>query len=230
MPRIALLLLSAACAALLAQTPAPRALQTTAGGGIQATGTATISVNPDQAQLTAGVITNAATAQDAAQQNASATTAVIGALKQVLGASGAIQTIGYSLNPRYTNSQTPVVIGYTASNTVQVTSNDLSLVGRLIDAANLAGANSVGGLSFGLQNADPVLQQALTQAAKQALAHANAIATGLGAKTGAVISAQEGSAVTPYAIAGVAATPTPIQTGTVGVSATVTVTVQLIAQ
>jgi uncharacterized protein YggE len=72
------------------------------------------------------------------------------------------------------------------------------------------------------------LQQALAAAAKQALANAGAIASGLGGKTGAVISAQQSSAYTPVvALVGTAAPTTQVQTGPVSVSATVTVTVQL---
>jgi uncharacterized protein YggE len=113
-----------------------------------------------------------------------------------------------------------------------VTTTDLSIIGRLIDTANQAGANSVGNLSFSLQNPEPVMEQALGLAAKQAQAHANAIAAGLGAKTGVVISAQEGATATPIMVsgvlAGVTAVPTPIQTGTVSVTASVTISVQLI--
>ena len=206
-------------------------LAQTSQGAIQATGSATISVNPDQAQLSVGVVTQSTTAQDAGQQNATLTTTVLNALKGVLGTAGTIQTIGYSVSPRYstTQGQTSVIIGYTASNTVEVTTYDLSLIGQLIDTATQAGANSVGNLSFGLQNPEPVTEQALGQAAKQAQAHANAIAGGLGAKTGIVLSAQEGSSVTPVVMPGVAATSsTPIQTGTVSVSASVTISVQLI--
>jgi uncharacterized protein YggE len=85
-------------------------------------------------------------------------------------------------------------------------------------------------LNFGLQNPEPYEEQALGQAAKQAQAHANAIAAGLGAKTGVVLSAQEGAMVTPLAVSGVSTTaiPTPIQTGKVTVSAYVTISVQLI--
>jgi len=158
---------------------------------------------------------------------------VLNALKGVLGTAGTIQTISYTVSPRYstTAGQTSTIIGYTASNTVQVTTTDLSLIGRLIDTANQAGANSVGNLSFSLQNPEPVMEQALGQAAKQAQSHANAIAAGLGAKTGVVISAQEGSSVTPILVGGVAgitALPTPIQTGTVSVTANVTISVRLI--
>jgi uncharacterized protein YggE len=198
---------------------------------IQAIGSATIPVNPDQAKLAVGVVTQGATAQDAGQQNATLTTTVLNALKGVLGTAGSIQTISYSISPRYstTQGQPSVIIGYTASNTVEVTTTDLSIIGRLIDTANQAGANSVGNLSFGLQNPEPYKEQALGQAAKEAQAHATAIAAGLGAKTGVVIAAQEGSSVTPILASGaLAATSTPILTGTVSVSANVTISVQLI--
>ncbi len=208
--------------ALQAQLPA---------NSVQATGTATLSANPDQAQLTIGVVTDGTSAQDAAQRNATLTTAVQNALKAVLGSTGTIQTISYSVNPRYssTPNQAPVIIGYTASNTVQVTTSDLSLVGPLIDAGNQAGANNVGGLQFSLRDPDPLRQQALGQAAKQAHAHADAIAGGLGAKTGAVIAAVEGSSQPlPIGVgAASGSTPTPVLSGQVNVTATVTLTVQL---
>jgi uncharacterized protein YggE len=196
---------------------------------IQATGNATLAVNPDQATLDIGVVTSAATAQDSAQQNATQTTAVLTAVKGVLGSSGTVQTLYYSVMPRYTpNSST--INGYTTNNTLRATTTDLSILGKLIDAANGAGANTVGNLGFGLQDSDPSVQLALTAATKQATAHANAIAAGLGGKAGAVISAQEGSSYTPIFAgqgAGATAASTPVQTGTVNVYATVTLVVQL---
>jgi len=195
---------------------------------VQANGTATITAKPDQAQLDVGVVTNGATAQDAAQQNANLTTSVQAALSKVLGAAGTLQTVSYSVTPRYSSApnQTPAIIGYTASNTVRVTTTDLTQIGLLIDAANQAGANNVGNLSFGLQNPEPLVEQALTQATKQATAHAAAIAAGLGGKVGAVLSAQEGSSYAPVVVGGPSATSavvTPVQTGTVTVYATVTI-------
>jgi uncharacterized protein YggE len=220
---------------LLAASAALLSSQTTSPGTVQATGIVTNSVNPDQAQLDVSVITQGSTAQQASQQNAAQTTTVLNALKQTLGVSGTVQTINYSVYPRYSNSpgQNDVVVGYTASNTVLVTTNNLNLAGPLIDTANQAGASTVSNLTFGLQNPEPYKQQALSAAAKQAQAHATAIAAGLGAKTGAIVSAQEAAATSIYPVlaAGSAAssgTPTPVQTGTVSVSATVTITVQLL--
>jgi len=198
--------------------------QTTAT--IQAQGTATLMATPDQAQITVSVITSGPTAQAAAQANATTSTAVQNALK-ALNPAPMIQTVGYSVYPQYTGAQ--ILTGYTASNSIQVTTFDLSTIGNLIDTANQAGANGVSGISFGLQNPDPVKQQALTAAAKQARAHADAIAAGLGGKSGAVVSAVEGSTYTPVyaggALAGTAV-PTPVQTGQVSVTANVTITFQ----
>src|ERR1035438_5911348 len=166
-----LLLLVLSCPAMAAQTAVP---------SVQANGSATLTAKPDQAQLDVGVVTNGTTAQDASQQNANLSNTVQAALSGVLGAAGTLQTVSYYVTPRYSNApnQSSVIIGYTASNTVRVTTLDLSKIGLLIDAANQAGANSVGGLSFGLQNPEPLVEQALTQATKQATAHAVAIAAG----------------------------------------------------
>ena len=112
--------------------------QTASPGTIQATGTVTLSVNPDQAQLDVSVITQSTTAQQAAQQNAAQTNTVINALKQVLGASGTVQTINYSIYPNNTG-QGNVVTGYTASNTVRVTTSDLTQPGPIIDTAQPGG-------------------------------------------------------------------------------------------
>ena len=171
-------------------------------------------------------------AQEASQKNASLSDTVQAALSKVLGSAGTLQTVSYYVTPRYstTPNQPSVIIGYTAGNTVRVTTTDLSQIGLLIDAANQAGANSVGGLSFGLQNPEPLVEQALTLATKQATAHAAAIAAGLGSKLGSVMSAQEGSSYAPIAVGAVGAggaVTTPVQTGTVTVYATVTIQVGL---
>jgi uncharacterized protein YggE len=201
--------------------------QTTAAS-VTASGTATIYVQPDQAQLTVSVTTQGSTATAAGQQNANITVMVTKAITGVLGSSGSIQTLSYSVYPQYgTGGQSSTITGYSATNTFQVTMTDLTLIGGVIDAANQAGATGVGNLTLGLQNPAPALQQALTAASKLALADAGAIASGLGRTTGAVISAQQSSAITPLVALVSSAASTPVQTGPVSVSATVTVTVQL---
>jgi uncharacterized protein len=208
------------CAALVAQTATP---------SVQASGAASIYVQPDQAQLTVSVATQGATAQAAGQQNANLTVLVTKAVTSVLGSSGSIQTVAYSVNPQYgAGTQPPAVVGYMATNSFQVTITDLTLIGSVIDSANQAGATSVGSLTLGLQNPSPSLQQALTAASKQALANAAAIASGLGGKTGPVISAQQSTAIAAVGtLSALVTATTPVQPGPVSVTAMVIVTAQL---
>ncbi|HTX37618.1 MAG TPA: SIMPL domain-containing protein [Bryobacteraceae bacterium] len=70
-------------------------------GTIQSTGTAIVSATPDQAQFTVSVVTDGTTAQQAGTQNATQTAALIAALQAALGSNGNVQTIGYSISPRY---------------------------------------------------------------------------------------------------------------------------------
>lgn len=214
-----ILLGAIACAAVLSA-------QTLPVSTIQAQGSATISVKPDQAQLIVSVSTDAATASDASQKNATIANQVLAALNQMVDGNGTVQTIGYAINARYSNGANPSVVGYTAVNTIQITTGDLSHLGNLIDTAVNNGATNIGALSFGLQDPEPQKQQALTAATKQALAHAAAIAAGTGRSVGPVVSAVEGGSATPVVLTGVVSA-TPIQTGYATVSASVTVTVQL---
>jgi uncharacterized protein YggE len=198
---------------------------------VQATGTGSVAVQPDQAKVVFSVITQATTAQDASGQNANLTTNVLNQLKGLLGANADIRTVGYSLTANYTypQGQPPVLQGYTASNSIQATVADLSIVGKTIDTGIAAGANQVSSLQFGLKDDSLAKAQALKAATADAKANADAMASGVSMHTGAVQVIQQGVNVTPVTttLAGTAASTTPIQTGTVQVTATVTIQVLL---
>ena len=211
---------------LIAQAQAPPPF-------VRSFGSATVPIKPDKATIQFSVVTTALTAQDAANQNANQVTAVLSALNTVLGPNANIQTLSYSLTPNYNfpQNQPPFLTGYTASNTVQVTVTDLSIIGKVIDTGVQAGANRVQGLQFGLQDDQPSRQQALKMATAQAKAHADAMASGFGLHTGAALAIQEGSTSSPGPILLGAATPgatTPIETGVVNVQASVTLEVALV--
>jgi uncharacterized protein YggE len=201
---------------------------------VRAVGTTTVSVKPDQVQVDVGVVTAAPTAQDAAAQNAARADALIAAVRKVLGSSGDIQTINYSVTPNYKqpmpgSTEPPVLTGFTVSNTLEATTSDLGSIGPIIDAATQAGANSVQGLRFGVKNDEPVRAQALSAASREARAHAEAIASGLSMRLGAVVSAQEGvQTVFPVQTTAGAAMSTPIVPGLVQVSASVTADFELL--
>jgi uncharacterized protein YggE len=214
----------------MAQTVVDR----TAHPFIRTTGGARVAAKPDQAKLSIGVVSQASTAQRAAADNATQTAAVIAALRRSLGPGAEIQTSGYSLNPNYdspTTGSAPTIRGYTASNTVEITTHELENLGKLIDVGAQAGANSVRDLQFALQNEQAVHAQALREATRQARARADAIAAALGLKVVGVLSAEEGEpqVIRPVRAVTMAApsATTPIEAGEIEVQATVTLTVQV---
>jgi uncharacterized protein len=209
------------------QTPSPPA-------SITAVGDATVSVTPDLARVDVGVVTQATTAQDATVANATQAAAIISALQGVLGANANVKTISYSLSPVYSNpspGQPSTIVGYMVTNIVEVTLVDLAQIGKVIDIAIQSGANRVQGISFNLQNRDPVIAQALKAAAARARTQTDAIATGLNVHTGAVLRAVEGVNIANPQLAGVYTTApqtTPIETGLVVVQASVTLEVAIV--
>jgi uncharacterized protein len=200
---------------------------------VRALGEAMVAVKPDLAKVDIGVVTQGPTAQDASTQNATRLTAVLAALQAALGLMGEIRTVSYTLTPNYNyppGGGAPTLLGYTATNIVEVTSTDLANIGKVIDAATQAGASTVQSLQFTLKDDQPARGQALKLATQQAKAHADAIAAGVGGRTGAVLAGEEGGSVniTPVGVVAAAAPTTPIQPGPVSVRANVTLEVELI--
>ena len=148
---------------------------------IQAVGTASVSAQPDRIKVDIGVTTMANTAQEASNENATTMSAVQNQIRQVLGPGADIQTIGYSITPnyKYTQGAPPVLMGYTATHTVEVTTGDKDSIVKVIDSVGQSGATSITGLRFAISNDEPLREQALAAASKQALSHAQAIAKGL---------------------------------------------------
>ena len=202
-------------------------------GRVQATAEAVVTAPPDRARINIGVVTQAASAEAAAAANARQVDAVMAQLRKLLGPGGEIRTINYNVQPNYRYPREggpPSITGYTASNTVQVTTNDLQGVGKLIDAATQSGANTIQSLEFLLKNDRAVRAQALREAALQARANAEAMAGALGLKVTRVLEVREGEAQPPRPLmarmqtAELAATATPITPGQLEVRAVVTVT------
>ena len=201
---------------------------------VRANGEGIVSVRPDLVKVTVSVSNGAATAQEAAEANAADTTKVMAALRQALGATAEIRTLGYSLGQRY-NSNTRQYDGYTATNSIEATISDISLAGRAIDTAASSGVSgvSIGGVRFTLKDSNPSRMQALRMATMQARQNAEAIASGLGKTVGQVMIAETGSSVsvTPVDVrlgAGAgAAAPTPVEAGNVDIRATVAIEAEM---
>jgi uncharacterized protein YggE len=205
-----------------------------ARGSVQATGTASVSVTPDQAQINVSAVTTAPTAQDAANQNATVATNILQQLTQALGSSGTVKTVYYSVTPNYNfprDGSPAVLTGYTVTNSMQATLNDLSITGKIIDTATQAGATRIDSLSFTLKDDTDAKSQALKAAVVKAKSKADAMAASLGLKTGPVTVIQESGAVIVNdlrtgAPTGVG-TSTPVAVGPLTVTGNVTISVEM---
>ncbi len=229
MPRL-FLCLFVLLASLLAAQDSPRP------HFVRASGEAIISAKPDRAEVTIAVSTRAPTAQAASTQNASESLRVLSSIKQALGSGGQVKTSGYSLAPQfdYSNGHAPRLTGYEASNSVIVTVDELSLLGKVIDAATASGANNVNGISFTLRDSSAVREQALAEAAIRARANAEALAKALQVQVIGLLEAEptETPVIRPLAKSFRAApmamqAATPIEAGDLDIRATVTVTLQV---
>jgi uncharacterized protein YggE len=222
--------------------PLPAEAQQTAApqlSSIRVTGDARVTTKPDRVQIDIGVTTRALQAQEAAAQNAHQTDAVLGSLRKAAGAAAVLKTVSYSLSPTYKyhpNGEEPTLTGYTAANVVQVTLDDLARIGAVIDAATQAGANQVQGIQFTLRDQDAVRAEALRQAAVSARAKADVLAAALQLKILRVLNVEENSPrVLPVRTfmggarmsAAAAAAPTPVESGTLDVTADVMLTVEV---
>jgi uncharacterized protein YggE len=118
-----------------------------AASRVTVTGEANLKAQPDAAVIVLSVVTQN---PEALKENARKSDAVIHAVQDSAGTNAEIKTSDYSLQPQYDYryNKLPKIIGYDARNTVSVTMSDLNGVGKVIDAASRAGANSVESVSF----------------------------------------------------------------------------------
>jgi uncharacterized protein len=233
------LVAAALCGAALVALVPPRAAAQEAHQpppSIQVTGEAAVTVQPDRAQIEIGVVTQAGKSEAAASQNAQRLEKVLADLRAAVGPQGKVQTVGYSLRPDYRypgQGGEPTISGYTATNVVQVTLDDLTRVARAIDAATASGANRIQSLRFELKDEAPVLAQALREAAVRARAKADALAAALNLQIVRVLSVSEaGGSPVPmrdvmFARAEAAPAPTPIEPGSVEIRASVNLVVEV---
>lgn len=188
---------------------------------ISVSGTGVVSMVPDIGWFTASVVTQAATAAQAVQQNNDAMSKVVSALRQAGIAEKDIKTVEFSLNPTYQDlrdpTRPPMIVGYSMRQSVRVTVNDVTLLGKMLDLAISNGANAMSGIYFGLSDAKAKQAQseALDLAVKDANTKAEAIAKAAGVTLIGPISINFGSSYQPVGVslARTEAAEAPIMTG-----------------
>jgi len=192
---------------------------------VTTTGHGVVVAVPDEATITAGVHTQAASASAALDQNSKLMNAVLAALKNAGG--DHLKTQQVSLSPQL-NEQGQVT-AYTADNTVSAKTK-IAGAGSLIDAAVAAGANTVSGPTLDVAGRDALYRQALKKAVDDARAKAEALAEAGGFGVGQVSTVTEQSAGSPVPVfdaVSAKSSGTPVEPGTQDVAADVSVTFRI---
>jgi len=216
--------------------PAASAQDTAPTYVLTVSGQATVNAVPDEAVITAGVVTNAKTAQDAAEANAEVMNRVVAAVRREGVSDDHIRTSGYNLTPVYNyddKTNPPPVVGFQASNNLSITVDDVSKAGAVLDAAIAAGATNAGGISFTIKDPEPLIQAALKQAVENARARADVLAKAAGVSIVGVRSIDSAintpGPVPIYSVSAGAAlkSPTPVIPGENTVTVNVTVVYEI---
>jgi uncharacterized protein len=200
---------------------------------ITVTGEGVVEATPDVATLMIGVTTQGTTAAEALSANSAALDGVLARLKAAGIEARDLQTSNLSLNPNWTgyDSSTPTISGYIATNMLTVRVRALASLGEVLDAAVADGANTLNGLTFGLADPAPALNEARQEAVADARAKAELLAEAAGVKLGKVVSIGEmgvSSGPMPMFKADEAVSAVPVAAGELGMTASVTVQYQLV--
>lgn len=160
---------------------------------ITVTGTGEVRAEPNYALIRVGVQTQAETAQAALEQNNQQVQALLDVLEAAGVAAGDIQTQVVQLQPQYRQPSPELVpanggiVGYIASNIVEVTVRDLDGLGQLLDASVQAGGNVIENIRFEVSDPEELLQQARIAALENARLKAEQLASAAGAGLGEVL-------------------------------------------
>jgi uncharacterized protein len=227
---IAMMLLPAA--AMAQQEPERRTL------AVNATGT--IEREPEQGVVTFAVESEAATARAAADANATRMTELVAALRAAGIADRHIRTLSYELRPEYTRAERatepPRITSYRAINMVQVTVDTVARIGAVIDAAIGSGANRVANIAFRLRDYRAAHLEAVALAMRNARREAEVVAEAAGERLGPAVTINTGGYAPPPPPMPVGrammdmeqAASTPVEGGTLSVTAHVSVVYQLV--
>jgi len=217
--------LLASTALLLAAGPA---LAEEVNPTLSLSASADVQVAPDYATVQSGVVTRAATAQQAVQDNARAMTAVFDALRRAGISGNDVQTSQLSVSPVYSDRREPetndlTIIGYETRNTVSAKVRDTARVGNVIDAMVTAGANNIQNVSFGAEDTSAAMDQARREAIASLLARANLFADAAGFELCGITRMSEDFArpAQPMMMARMESASTPVAAGQLSITASI---------
>lgn len=178
---------------------------------------------PDEASITVGTQAKAATATEAVAANKTKTEKLLAAIRSAGIRERDIQTQGVQLQPDYRWDQEPggrgrqTLVGYIASNSVQIKTRNIDRLTTLLDTLTTAGADTVYGPNFGISDPAPLRREARVRAMARGEAEASEYARNNGYSRVRLLSVEEGTSyrgteviVSGSRISPVAAPPPPL--------------------
>jgi hypothetical protein len=203
-----------------------------ATGTIVVSGTGRVAVEPDIAELRLGVAIARPTVEAARAAAADAMNAILTTVLAAGVERRDVRTTLLAVQPRYDyrDGKAPVLTGYDLNNVVEVSVRDLSTLGAVIDGALTAGATSLDGLVFRVDDPRPAEREARIAAVAEARTRANVLAEAAGVAIKEVAGIVEGGPPPTWPqpkaarMAMAADAGTPVESGTTEISVSVTVT------
>jgi uncharacterized protein YggE len=184
------------------------------------TGSGSVTVPPDYAEIASGVTTQAKTAKEASDANAKVMAALNAALKSDGIAADDIQTLRFSVSPVYGPPQQnapPKLVGFSVANELGIKVHQIGKVGEILDSLIQAGATDSGSVQFLHSHTSQVLDRARQAAFADARRKAELYANSAGLKLGdAAWITEEPAYAPPLPMAGrayAAAATVPISAG-----------------
>lgn len=153
---------------------------------------------PDEASMTVGTQAKASTATEAVAANKTKTEKLLAAIRAAGIRERDIQTQGIRLQPDYRWDNEPsgrghqTLIGYIASNSVQIKTRNIDKLTSLLDALTMAGADTVYGPNFAIADPAPLRREARIRAMARGQAEALEYARNDGYSSVRLLSVEEG--------------------------------------
>lgn len=162
---------------------------------LRMTGTGIVTVVPDEASVSLGVVTIAETASEALEANSPAVAKIIDMLKASGVASEDVGTERFDVSPRYDRQRdgaAPEITGYQVTNMVRARISKLEDLGTILDKAIKAGATSIGGVQMSFGDREGALDEARVLAVGDATRKAQLVAEAAGVTLGPILLISEG--------------------------------------
>lgn len=154
---------------------------------------------PDEASITVGTLAKATTATQAVAANKTKTEKLLSAIRAAGIRERDIQTQGIQLQPDYRWDNEPggrghqTLVGYIASNSVQIKTRDIDKLTSLLDSLTTAGADTVYGPNFGISDPAPLRKEARIRAMARGQEEATEFARNNGYTKVRLLSVEEGT-------------------------------------